>query len=460
MVPLFDQKTLTYHSPSLFGYYYLQKNQYWHQQKALDILSQSRTHKRYVLFLMPRGHGKTITILEVFPTWMICTNAGGTVANPRILLISEAEDNSIKRLTQIKTHLYSPKIIRDFGDQRDYDKEWLKTRIYCNRTQPYIDPTVEAVGISGSITGGHFNAILLDDPCSLKNMESETMRLKHWQWLTGTVMPMLEPGGILAMLGTRKNYFDMYYMVKKLAREGAPWEVIEIPAYLDDAHTQALWPQKYPVSELQQLELALGPSTFAREYMNSPVPLGGLHFKTSWLQWVPNELVPYQSLRYMAWLDPAFSKSDISCNNAIAIVGISQDNKVYVLDMVRFHGDMDMMFNQVHNAFNDWPKLEVMWIESNFHQHIIPDAINKISLLPVMGVEQHRDKIARIQSLEPFYAAGRVFHRDVPNIRNWVDEEYLTFYTKDGLVDGLDALASCVEQAVGYTWQPGVFKTF
>ena len=439
---------MAYISPAYFGYYYLDRNAPQHHIEIYQALNppDKLGTKRKTLLLEPRNHGKTTAVMEVGATWIICTNGGGYYPNPRILMIGETKEMAIKRLAQVKGHLENnPKILRDYGNLQG--EKWLQSMIYCKRTKPYRDPTLEAVGVGGAVTGGHFTHVLIDDPISKQNSKTEHLRELTSTWFNSTVQPLLNPNGVMVLIGTRKHFQDLYYeVIKKVAERGAKWDIICKNAILDEKTQTVLWPERMTYQALMDEKADIGPSAFASEYMNSPVPPEGLHFKASWLKWVPDEMIPKPpNITYHTWWDPAFGTSDIACNNAIAVFGVTPDNRLYLVDMVRFKGDLDMSFAQLLLVYETW-KPKYMYAESNFMQKVIIDAMRKVAMLPLISVDQHKDKIARIQSMEPYYASGRIIHRDCPQIRSWVVEEYLPFFSKGVLVDGMDAASSCIEQ--------------
>ncbi len=448
-----DQRILAYYSPAFFGYLYLGYNAPWHQREIYNHLAPRTRHsgRTFEVLNEPRKYGKTTAGVDTFPTWVLCTNWGGTTPDPRLLIISEAKTTALKRVKKVKDNLTTnPGILRDYGDLRG-DK-WLTNMIYCKRTRPRTDPSLEAVGVGGAITGGAYDGILIDDPCSKENTKTAHLRKLMNIWFDNTVISLLDEGGIAMVIGTRKHHQDLYYHLM----QNPSWKVIKREAYLKDG--SPMFPGKWTAAMLEEIRQAMGPSAWASEFMNSPVPAEGMQFKTDWIQWIRPDRIPLKTLVGYMWLDPAFGKSAVACNNALAILGITPDNYLYLLDLPRWKGDLDMTLDQVLHYYDTWrprfKQFHSLYIESNFHQKLIPQALHKIRLIPLNAIEQHSDKIARIQSLEPYYASGRVIHADTPMIRKWVHEEYQPFPDTD-LIDGLDALSSLVEQVAGSTYRAG-----
>ena len=91
---------------------------------------------------------------------------------------------------------------------------WQQSRIYCKRTRRGKDPTVEAVGVGGAITGGHYDIIILDDVEDDENTRTDERLNGLIEWFTGTIMQLREPHTKIVVVGTLKtNKQDIYKLV-------------------------------------------------------------------------------------------------------------------------------------------------------------------------------------------------------------------------------------------------------
>lgn len=236
-------------SPAFFDSYYC--GMYWaaHRSEWLRVIDatikRSREHgqaKSRLLLLAPRDHGKTEVVLTV-ALREICLNR-----DIRILFISESADVAKKRLLRLSGLLDSLKITQDWASapeagcvpfrpiEATAQTKWTQTQIYVQRHKRSVDPTVEAVGSGGSLTGGHFDLILCDDLESDKTTLSAAQRAKTRAWFRATVTPMLSPGGSMIVIGTRKHHDDLYAHLKA----SSAWRVIEDPAIIQ-------WPEAFKV---------------------------------------------------------------------------------------------------------------------------------------------------------------------------------------------------------------------
>lgn len=144
-----------------------------HRRSWLDHIEQTmadarrKRRKGRLLLLAPRDHGKTELAISI-ALRQVCLNR-----DIRILWISEAAGVAEKRVRRLRTLLTSDKVVKDWcsapevgcGPFRapgpDGEKpKWTNTQIYVTRQKASVDPTIEAVGSGGSITGGHFDLIL------------------------------------------------------------------------------------------------------------------------------------------------------------------------------------------------------------------------------------------------------------------------------------------------------------
>jgi hypothetical protein len=193
------------------------------EYKTAGGKKRKRRRKLRVLILAPRKHGKTEALIT-FATREICKNR-----NVRILWICANADRSKERVGRVKALLESDGIKADWCNNPDSGygpfptETWGKQQLIVQRTINAVDPTLIAVGYGGSITGGHFDIIILDDIEDDKTVLNAPQRRKLRNWFFGTVGPMLNPGGVMLGAGTRKHHDDLYaHLTRKKS-----WTVIQ-----------------------------------------------------------------------------------------------------------------------------------------------------------------------------------------------------------------------------------------
>src|SRR5579862_5050660 len=112
---------------------------------------------------------------------------------------------------------------------------------------------------------------------------SETVRRSLHEWFTAVAYTRLMSGGAIVLIQTRWHADDL---VGRLLREpGAErWEPLSLPAIAesDDAcrkEGEPLWPEKFPLSQLEQIRAAIGGRAWASLYQQRPSAATGAVFK-------------------------------------------------------------------------------------------------------------------------------------------------------------------------------------
>lgn len=265
-------------------------------------------HSR-IVFLAPRNHGKSTTAGVVFASHAIITNR-----NLRVLLIRRTKTAAAKGLRMVREILAREAVQRDFavpeegGAFQRKGQPWTSSYFYLARGLDAMDPTFEVVGFGGAITGGHFDLIILDDVEDDKSTLTERQRDKTSEWFRGTVLPMLEVGGRVIVIGTRKHADDLYgrlwndqsfhvvedkailewpdmsrvrWIEKVDPRTGRAEIVdVEIPA---DAPGKCLWPEKNSMRVLLLTLKSIGSILFTREYQNEITDDLTTPFRVPWM---------------------------------------------------------------------------------------------------------------------------------------------------------------------------------
>lgn len=318
------RRTQSDDSPVFFDTYYCGMRYATHRERWLRNLRRMRLdarrklRKARTLLLAPRDHGKTECGISLVAQ-AICEDR-----NIRVLWIAEAEDSARKRVRRVKRLLESARVQADwcsgspdgpYGPLKvTADDKWTESAIYVHRTLESVDPTLEAVGVGGSVTGGHFDLIVIDDLETNKSTYTQERRDKTRDWLRGTIYPMLVRGGLMVVIGTRKHHDDAYaHMMRdptfRVMKDPAirKWpERVEadgkvVPGWIyqygidDDGrkictgvvvedNAEVLWPEERPIDYLLLEREATTPTIFAREFQHEVQDDSTALFRWSWLE--------------------------------------------------------------------------------------------------------------------------------------------------------------------------------
>lgn len=267
---------------------------------------------RRLLFLAPRSHGKSISAGRVLVGHALVTNR-----NVRILVCGKTKGAAKKTAVLVRRDLEkNARIARDWtapeagGPFRERGSPWTDSAFYVRRTADLRDPTVEAVGVGGAITGGRFDLIILDDPVDDENVHTRARRQKLKAWFYGTVLPLLDVGGRVVVIGTKKHNDDIYATLEQdptfhVVRDGAFVDGLDavdmskvewveeldartgrrqlVDARYDGPAPKVLWPEKWSVRELLLMLRSMGSLLFRREMQNQVTDDGSSPFREGWL---------------------------------------------------------------------------------------------------------------------------------------------------------------------------------
>jgi hypothetical protein len=110
---------------------------------------------------------------------------------------------------------------------------WRSDRIYLSRDSSEKDPTVQALGIGGQITGSRADLIILDDVVTTSNAHEWGKQLN---WIQKDVVTRLGDTGTLLVVGTRIAPNDLYRELRNdehWVGGQTPFTYLSMPAVLE-----------------------------------------------------------------------------------------------------------------------------------------------------------------------------------------------------------------------------------
>jgi len=291
-----------------------------------DILSDP-LYKR-ICIAVARDHGKSTHLSIAYPLWEIAKNH-----NLRILLVSSTASIASSFLREILNHIegnpryqmwaraMNPRgVVPKQGKRTKRDEKWAGSAITIEREALVIkDPTINAVGLFGSILSKRADIIIMDDVVNQQNSETEDQRKKIIDWVYTTVMPVLNPEGRFIYLGNTWHADDLVSHLlkdpqidykkklgaiisepknKELWQKWASFrlnesvdlkerlrltsEFYEANKTLMDEGVKVLWPERHDYGSLYLKRLA-NSYAFARMYQCDPSANPNQKFKEEWL---------------------------------------------------------------------------------------------------------------------------------------------------------------------------------
>jgi len=398
------------------------------------------------LILIPRGHLKSSLITVGYALWKIAQDP-----NVRILISNATYSMATNFLYQIKNVLQrNDKFKELFGDLAQDADSWRENQIIVSKQGWRAkEPTITVYGVGGSLTGQHYDVILLDDVVNRDTITTKEQIDKTKNFYKDC-LDVLEPGGELIAIGTRWHQSDLYGWILdpdngiinsfatyiKTAYEGE-WEEGRI-----------IFPEKFTWKHLSQLKREEGPTHFSAQYMNDPVPEESATFKKYMFQYYDPDDLRGLKVNNFVTVDPAISESKESDYNALVVISVTEDNRWYIREIVREKFTPSQLMDEIFFLYEKYRPLEIGIELIAFQktlQYILEDEMRKRNrYLPrkELKPDNNEPKELRIKGLEPRYAAGTVYHlkEDGRNNIDYLEDELLRF-PKGKHDDIIDALA-------------------
>jgi hypothetical protein len=167
--------------------------------------------------------------------------------NVKITIVSKTRERAMEYLYSIKQRLSHERwsklqaIYGSSGGWKEDADTWKADRIYLSRDSTEKDPTVQALGIGGQITGARSNLIILDDVVTTANAHEWEKQLL---WLQRDVITRLGDYGKLLIVGTRIAPNDLYREIRNpehWSGGASPFTYFSMPAVLEFADDPQDW---------------------------------------------------------------------------------------------------------------------------------------------------------------------------------------------------------------------------
>ena len=196
-----------------------------------------------------------------------------------------------------------------------------------------------------SMTGSRGDRVILDDPISADNANSEAelenaritftetlpTRVNSDRSAIVVIMQRLhekDTSGVILDMGLKYEHLmiPMRYEEERACSTGIGWED---PRSTDG---ELMFPERFPETQVDELERTLGSYGTAGQLQQRPAPRGGGMFKREWLQVV--EAAPV-TCRWVRGWDLAATEGANAAFTAGVLLGRDLDGRLFVADVVR-----------------------------------------------------------------------------------------------------------------------------
>lgn len=452
----------------------------WMQEYTLYGMGEDQTSNK--LIMLPRAHLKS-HMVATWAAWIITRHPEVT-----ILYVSATAELAETQLYAIQNILASSIYQRYFPEyinpQEGKREKWSQRKFtidHLKRKQEGIrDATVSTAGLTTNTTGWHADIIIADDLVVPENAYTEDGRdsvMKKSSQFTS----IRNAGGFTMACGTRYHPSDIYATWKSqeydvfndegdiVGRKNV-WEIKEYAVETDNVF---LWPKAmredkkffgFDAQVLARIRAEYSDRVqFYAQYYNNPNDPGSNRIDRNRFQYYDKKFIRQENgswyfkrkrLNVYAAIDFAFSLSKKSDNTAIVVIGVDEDNYIYVLDIAVFKSDkIAEYFNQIAALHSKWEFKKLRAEVTVAQAVIVRDLKDKLREEGMtLAIDEHRPtrnegtKAERIASaLEHRYENQSIWHFK-GGYTDMLEEELVL--ARPAHDDIKDALACAVEIAV------------
>lgn len=438
---------------------------------------------------VPRGHGKSAYLSNVFPVHQIVFNK-----RKYILIISETGAISQKFVEWVSGQLkYNKKLIEDFGvflheSKALNEKDNLELFVTTNGIM------VQSSSLGKQLRGarnGSFrpDLVILDDLESAKNTGTRELREKNLHWYNSVVAPvgdvtrtsfiymgtLVSGKGLLPNVLSRSDYDSAIYsaIVSEPVRTDLWNKVEEILRDVDnpnremeadnfyyehkeemDEGARTLWNERFTYYDLLKVKINIGSRAFASEYLNVASDAESCVFKSEYFEFY-NESEVYspafmRQLDLFSFWDIAIGKNSRSDYNAIITIGRHRTTGIiYVIDSfvakLPMHKALEVAVQKIKQYRPKVFGVETVQAQYDMYRQLRERCIKDgLYSTRVLAYNPKGSKESRIEMLEPLVEQGAI--RFNKNHRLLLEQLELFGGGADH-DDACDALASAVDIA-------------
>jgi predicted phage terminase large subunit-like protein len=397
---------------------------------ALDAICEhleavSRGEITRLLMNVPPGSMKSLLTGVVWPAWEWGPRG---MADKRFLGTAHKQDLAVRDAMKCRRLIQSAWYQARWTVELTSDQN-AKTKFENSKTG-----FREAMAFT-SMTGARGDRVILDDPHSVDDANSKAMleagvktfrealpsRVNNEHSAIVIVMQRLHERDVSAeaiSLGYDHLCIPMRFEAKR-----PPTSIGWVDPRTDPG--DLMFPDRFPESQVVELETSLGSYASAGQLQQRPAPAGGGIFRDEWWQY-------YSALPQIDWraiyADTAQKTGQQNDYSVLECWGRSKSGQAVLIDLIRGKWEAPELLVQAR-AF--WTKHAAVQGAGPLRKLAVEDKVSGTGLiqtlkregLPVIAIQRDRDKVTRAYDAAPLIEAGNVLlPRDAPWLSDFLAE--------------------------------------
>ncbi len=388
-----------------------------------------------LMFIGPPRHGKTEIASRRFPAYVfgkrpisniIASSYAAPLAQRNNRDVQRVMDTAVYRRIFPATRLHGTNIATLSGQPL--------RNAHIFEIVNYLG-SYRSAGVGEGITGMGFDFGLIDDPVKdAQQAGSEVERNSIGEWYETTFYSRASPLSGILLIMTRWHEDDLAgrLLYKAQFEGGEQWRVVRLPAIAEEdefdpdtgvlirKEGEALHPERYPLSRLEQIRTVVGSYAFASLYQGRPVPKGGgIIRKEDFKFYFRAELGDNPKFDLVVLSTDAAFKDTASSSYVVTQAWGRRGNKHYLLAQSRKRLTFSGTVRDIRTMRQRFPNANAILIEDKANGPAIIDTIGK-ELPGVIAVEPQGSKQARAEAVVPLFEAGNVLLPH-PDEEPWVE---------------------------------------
>lgn len=272
----------------------------------------------------PPRHGKTRILNTLGAAYFLGTNP-----TKQVIAASHSAKLAVKFGQDVRDLLW------EFGPDV-FGVSVNKDRFAADNWQLTDGGGMLSIGVGGSLVGFGADLFIMDDVIAdSASALSEIIRNNTIDWYESTAETRINSGG--KQIFTMQRWHDEDPYGRIVLANPRNWRIVDIRAIAEEDDVlgrepgEALWPEKYPIDYLRELE-GRKQFWFAAQYQQRPVPRGGGMFQAKWFT---DNIVNYRpkAASRIRWWDRA--ASDGKGDYTVGVLMARKNDAYYVEDVVR-----------------------------------------------------------------------------------------------------------------------------
>ena len=398
---------------------------------------------RNLIINVPPGHAKSLLSAVFWPAWVWIDHP-----EARWLFSSYREPLATRDSVKCRRLIESDWYQQRWGDRFQLTGDQNQKNRFENTATGYRVVVPMSAG-----TGERGDYVVVDDPHSVDQAESENERRSAIEWWNGSMVTRLNDftTGHKVVIQQRLHEADL---TGDLLVKGG-YDLLCLPAEFEPERRcstaigwsdprkelgELLWPDRVTRAHLEELKVSLGSYRYAGQFQQRPSPAEGGIFKRFWWRfWRPahidlppvqvrtsdGEIVSIQAVPIPAQFDTVIQSWDMAFKDratsdfVVGQVWGARGADRFLLEQCRARMDMPTTKQAVREMSQRWPKAATKLVEDKANGPAVIQEL-KHEVAGLIEVNPEGGKIARAHAVSP-QVESRNIYLPHPSVTPWVE---------------------------------------